>query len=247
MTNVASTRICEQCHESFAPHSNFQRRCDVCCTYTCDWCGKIFVSRRTRKIRFCSLACTNAWQETPQARDAGRIRTIEKRGSGKVVYCITCGKPFYAPGYRLKRGTPKYCCHAHRNYPADMNGINRVLRFPTRKGLNSLELAGHAILEKLGLPYAEQQIVGGKFVVDALIPDCRIIVQWDGDFWHGNPAVYSTLSPIQAVNARRDKQCDAYVKACGYTVLRFWESAVHPDPDLVLARLRAALANSDRT
>lgn len=247
MSNVASTKVCEQCHKSFSPRSNFQQRCDDCCTYTCEWCGRVFVSRRKRKIRFCSLACTNAWQDTPQARDAGRVRTIDKRGSGKVLRCATCGESFYVGGWRLRNRVPKYCCRAHRNYHADMKGINRVLRFPARNGLNTLELAGHAILEQSGFPYAEQQVIGGRFVVDALLPDHRIIVQWDGDFWHGNPSVYTALSPIQVVNVRRDKQCDAYAKQCGYTVLRFWESDVHSDPASVLARLCAAIANSDKT
>lgn len=247
MNNVTSKpRPCEKCGQPFLPRSNIARRCDACCTYTCRHCGKSFVSRRRRAIAFCSVECTNAWQNTSAAREKARRTTISTRGSGVVQECVTCGEPFYVPGWRLKR-TVKYCQHACRDYHADMQGINRVLRFPAHKEANTLEAAGRAILDSIGVPYSEQEVIGGKFVVDALLPEHRIIIQWDGDFWHANPAVYSSLHPIQQSNVNRDRACNAYLAKCGYTVLRFWETEVHASPSTVAEAIRECLASSSST
>jgi very-short-patch-repair endonuclease len=240
------SKTCEKCGQPFLPRSNSARRCDACCTYTCRHCGKEFVSRRRRTIAFCSVECTNAWQETAAAKERARRNTINTRGSGVVQRCITCGESFYVPGWRIKR-TVKYCCHACRNYHADMKGINRTLRFPANKEANRLEAAGRVILDTLGVPFVEQQVIGGKFVVDALLPEHRVIIQWDGDFWHANPALFSTLHPIQQTNTARDRSCNAYLAKCGYTVLRFWETDVHSTPSTVADAIRECLASSSST
>jgi len=129
-----------------------------------------------------------------------------------------------------------------------MAGINRVLRFPAIKGANTLERAGRAILDSIGCLYVEQHVIGGKFVVDALLTDHNIIVQWDGDFWHGNPSIYPNAPyPIQQSNMKRDKSADAYMVKCGYRVLRFWETDVHSSPSTVASAIVRALLNSDKT
>ncbi len=143
----------------------------------------------------------------------------------------------------------KYCQHACRNYHEDMKGINRVLRFPAAKEANGLELAGRKILAAIlkADQWAEQQVIAGKFIVDALIPSARLVIQWDGDFWHGNPAMYADFWPIQDANRKRDVACNAYLAKCGYRVLRFWESDVHDRPSWVSAEIERALASSART
>jgi very-short-patch-repair endonuclease len=125
-----------------------------------------------------------------------------------------------------------------------MKGINRVLRFPARLEANRLEQAGRAILDRLHINYLEQEVIGGKFVVDVLIPDLAIIIQWDGDFWHANPKIYpKQLYRIQQTNVNRDRTCTAYLRKCGYTVIRFWESDVHFRPALVQAEISHVLAD----
>lgn len=247
MKNVADQAVCRRCGKTYSPRSNFAKWCDSCCTFTCKWCGKTFRSRRNRAIRFCSLDCTNAWQET--AKEEARQRTIRIRGSGQILKCLTCQQPFYAPGHRMRNGMIKYCQHACRNYHEDMKGINRVLRFPAVKEANKLELAGREILAGILEPgqWAEQQVIAGKFVVDVLIPSDHLVIQWDGDFWHGNPTLYANFWPIQEANRNRDRSCNAYLTKCGYRVMRFWENDVHDRPFWVSAEIERALASSART
>jgi very-short-patch-repair endonuclease len=247
--NVAKSKICIQCKNIFVPNSNKAIKCINCCTYVCKYCGKTFISRRNRKITFCSKECTNNWQNTVSAKKEAHYRTIGCNGSGKIQQCKTCKKEFYVPGWRIKRWPRKYCSHACRNYHEDMKGINRILRFPHRRGANRLELAGRKILDNIGVIYKEQQVINGKFVVDVLIQSKQIVIQWDGDFWHANPAIYPNppIYPIQKTNHQRDKQCNAYLTKCGYKVLRFWETDVHNNSSTIESQIRLVLDNSDNT
>jgi len=248
--NVAKHKICEKCGKSFAPRTNRAKWCDACYMFTCEWCGKSFENRRAsrRTVRFCSLECANAWQATPEAKEEARQRTLEKRGSGEVRRCPTCEESFYTPGWLVRQGNGNHCSNACRDRTAEQKGITRVLRFPHQTTPNGLESAGAAILDGLEIDYLEQQVIGGKFVVDVLIPSSAIIIQWDGDFWHANPRVYSgDLYAIQATNKKRDKACNAYLEKCGYKVLRFWESDVHSRPSWVASRVRSTLASSEST
>jgi very-short-patch-repair endonuclease len=50
-------------------------------------------------------------------------------------------------------------------------------------------------------------------VVDALIPGAKIVIECDGDYWHGLPDIQ-----------KRDERKDKYLKSRRYHVLRFRES-----------------------
>jgi len=76
----------------------------------------------------------------------------------------------------------------------------------------------YAELEQRRIPFMRQQPIDGLYVVDALIPGARIVIECDGDYWHTQPALQE-----------RDKRKDKYLKARGYHVLRFWESELKTD------------------
>jgi G:T-mismatch repair DNA endonuclease (very short patch repair protein) len=95
-----------------------------------------------------------------------------------------------------------------------------------------LELKLFGYLDGLGVTYEPQAGIKGKFLVDALIGS--LILQADGDYWHGHPR-FEPLSQRQLAQQRRDRSHDAYSRACGYTVIRIWES------DMTLELVRDAL------
>ncbi|MGB6501611.1 MAG: DUF559 domain-containing protein [Thermoplasmata archaeon] len=73
-------------------------------------------------------------------------------------------------------------------------------------------------LERRGVTFVKQQVVDGLWVVDALVPGPRIVIECDGEYWHGRP-------DMQVRDARKD----GYLKSRGYTVLRFPEAAIRAD------------------
>lgn len=101
----------------------------------------------------------------------------------------------------------------------------------------SLEVAGYALLDELGVSYEKQAFLCGKFLVDAWVPTKTTVVQFDGDYWHGNPAMFPTLDGRQQKRARLDQSQDAYFKKCGYPVVRLWESDFKTRPDFVRDQL----------
>ncbi len=104
------------------------------------------------------------------------------------------------------------------------------------------EVAGYAILDASGVEYLAQHLIAGKFCVDAFIPSAALVVQFDGDYWHGHPAKFPQPDARQRKRILLDASQDAYMAACGYRVMRFWESELLRDSELVRHRLRSALA-----
>nr|OAP95124.1 hypothetical protein A4U53_18045 [Rhizobium leguminosarum] len=94
------------------------------------------------------------------------------------------------------------------------------------KKTNKLEMAGYAILDEIGEAYEPQKLMFGKFCVDAIYADLRIVVQFDGDYWHGHPINFPTPDARQARRMNIDRSQDAYFTKAGYTVLRLWESDI---------------------
>ena len=272
-------KICEKCKLLFTPNSGMAKICSSCRIYICKFCGKNFTSYRNRKITFCSLDCTNKWQETNKAKEKDRKNTLLKRGSGKIKTCITCNKQFYSPGWYMKKANVKYCSRRCRKLaieincpicnkkftrpPSDIktsknnycsrecatagilkNRIKNKLIKPTK-----LEIAGCEILKTITLNFKEQFLINNKFIVDVLVENKNIIIQWDGDFWHSNPKFYdkNNLSKIQQINMKRDKSCNAYLKKCGYKIIRFWEYDVHNNKSYVSSEILKVLESSSKT
>jgi len=71
----------------------------------------------------------------------------------------------------------------------------------------------YAALERRRIPFMRQQPIDGLWVVDALIPGAKIVIECDRDYWH-------TLPELR----ERDKRKDKYLRARQYHVLRFRES-----------------------
>ena len=89
-------------------------------------------------------------------------------------------------------------------------------------------------------------MIAGKFTVDAVLHEKMIVIQWDGNYWHGYRAANDN-TPLQTRQAKRsalDKSQDAYMAKCGYVVLRFWEHEVFNQPEKVLEAITIAIRQS---
>jgi very-short-patch-repair endonuclease len=87
-------------------------------------------------------------------------------------------------------------------------------------------------LERRGVTFVKQQVIDGLWVVDALIPGARVVVECDGEYWHSLPEM-----------VERDRKKDGYLKSRGYKVLRFPEAAIHADVVGCVQRVIDALIN----
>ncbi|MGH9428927.1 MAG: homing endonuclease associated repeat-containing protein, partial [Terriglobia bacterium] len=73
-------------------------------------------------------------------------------------------------------------------------------------------------LEARNVPYSRQQVVDGRYVVDALIPGARIVIECDGEYWHSIPG-----------RPEQDTKRQRYLESRGYVVLRFPEATIRAD------------------
>lgn len=224
-------RYCSAACYRRSPHPNHERRFDTACA----WCGKalrIHEHRKGRPRYFCDKACADAWQ--------GRHKTAHT--------CIICGVEFRWSPSRTASGkyNVKYCSLACRD--ADPERKAMLVHMNQRQAhtrINGLERRGYELLDEVGSRYIKQHLIGDKFCVDAFLPDHGLVIQFDGDYWHGNPDRFPDPDERQQKRMRRDTSQDAYMTACGYEVLRFWEHEVKRSPDAVITQLRAAVARRE--
>ena len=67
-----------------------------------------------------------------------------------------------------------------------------------------------------------------KFVCDFAIPEYKIAIECDGDYWHANPKIYkeNEINDIQKIKVGVDKEKNTLFREKGWIVLRFFESEI---------------------
>jgi very-short-patch-repair endonuclease len=75
-------------------------------------------------------------------------------------------------------------------------------------------------LEKQRVPFMKQQPIDGFYVVDALVPGAKVVIEVDGDYWHRQ---------TDADIVKRDRKKTKYLESRGYIVFRFTESELKAD------------------
>jgi very-short-patch-repair endonuclease len=188
----------------------------------CEWCHKLSYKPKSLydnvKTHFCSLECANNYQ---------------KKCKLKLI-CKTCKKEFYVSRSKEER---IYCSVACRNLDKDWvqsTSLKANLTQLNKKGLNKLELKGRKILEELGLvrdrDFMEQYLLFNKFIVDVWIPEKRLVVQWDGTYWHSQPR-----------RKRLDISQDRYMNKSGINVLRFSDLQIKDNISDVCENIKKAM------
>ncbi len=186
----------------------------------CEWCGKEKYKQKSylnHKHHFCSLTCANKYQ-----------------GRNKLVFvCKMCLKEFKWSKSRITQANPTYCSVDCRLKDKDFLrecSIKGNLVQQNKKGPNNLELSGRKILQDLGIEFEEQVLMYNKFLVDVVIKNKPIIIQWDGEYWH-NKQKRKSLDISQ----------DSYLKKCGYTVIRITDKQIKNNLENVYDYIKKAI------
>jgi very-short-patch-repair endonuclease len=80
------------------------------------------------------------------------------------------------------------------------------------------------MMDELEIPYETQKIIDNK-IYDFYIPSKNMIIEIDGDYFHGNPLIYESknLNKMQLRNQRNDTFKDILAKGRGFDLERVWE------------------------
>jgi very-short-patch-repair endonuclease len=237
-------------------------------TIICVSCGKQVTDHMRSNQRYCSLECYRNAPKPQRKRGVerpcavcnapvyvtgkrieqtevfcGKAHANEWQSKNKTSHiCKMCGGTFQWSPSRQKAYNITYCSLECRD--ADPDRYTRLIEMNAmqqRRFQSSIERIGYAVLDALGVAYDPQFVIGGKFCVDAFIPSHGIVVQFDGDYWHGNPEKFPKPDARQQKRMRLDVSQDAYMVACGYRVLRFWGSDLQHNLDAVTTQLHNAL------
>lgn len=104
----------------------------------------------------------------------------------------------------------------------------------------------YGLLDDLGVDWERQYLFAGKFLVDAAIPEANLVIQADGNYWHGHGLADDEMHPRVLRRVKYDRSQDAYMTSAGWTVLRFWESDLTYDPERCFTALEEAVTEGLR-
>ncbi len=99
------------------------------------------------------------------------------------------------------------------------------------------------VLDKIGVNYIQQYSPNSTGrIYDFFLPEHRILIECDGDYFHGNPNIYKNkLSPMQRKNKRVDESKNEWALLNGYVIIRFWESEIKGNTSKIIKMLKTKL------
>lgn len=105
----------------------------------------------------------------------------------------------------------------HPEQVKEQNRRNNIAQ-QFRKGPTNIERLMQKALNEARVDHAFQYLIGGKFLCDFALPDYMLIIECDGIYWHNRPE-----------QRKRDASKDAYLRACGFTIMRFTDKEIEGD------------------
>jgi very-short-patch-repair endonuclease len=250
--------------ENYSGENNASYKKETHVKLTCPQCSKEFETSKTQhdrfKLNFCSKKCIDEYKtgkpngrvypkitcicpicekEYAQSRDANRRKKTCSKECGYRLRAITrdkkvtlkckhCGKSYKT--HKCEEERSKYCsrsCLACDKIASTIHS-STVPEMIAKKALDLLKL------ENVHQHRIEQM------TVDFYLPTMNIVLEVQGDYWHGNPAIYSYkgLDEIQRSNRIRDKKRRIVLKEKGFAVVYVWERDLKENP---LGSIKAAL------
>lgn len=121
--------------------------------------------------------------------------------------------------------------------------IERSKKPHPKYGTSKLEKKfAREFLNKLGVRYEEQfEAKDIKRFYDFYLSEYRVLIEIDGDYFHGYGKVHEEKSPMQKRNERVDRIKDEWAISHGYPLIRIWEHDINENPQKVLDMLRQRL------
>ena len=239
-------RSCQGCGKVFEVVRNVAKRgwgqfCSQACTArrverTCRMCGTEFTIKQSvaddGRGAYCSNAC----------RHLGKRDQMSKS-------CEGCGMEFSVPRSLVKRRTCSRTCWT-KIMGADpvRSAILARARHDqlTTRAETRPERILYALIDEVttelapDIAWERQHPLLGRWTVDAAIPSLNLVLQADGDYWHGLLPEYRE-DPRVIGNMANDARQDRALTEAGGTVLRFWEHDLIGDLPTCTERLRAAV------
>jgi G:T-mismatch repair DNA endonuclease (very short patch repair protein) len=190
-------------------------------------------------------------KDISRTSNAGQSITVEKRKTNGS-YNNTIFKRSWSPltiEFYISRGyTKEYAIERIKNICS--NGAKKALKIVQKP---STEKKIEAILQELGKSYSTQFVLNNtdmkdqrkNFIYDFLIPDTKVIIEVNGDFFHANPNIYCENDEIPLPSGKckakyiweKDKRKIDFAIYKGYSVVVVWEHELNYRIEAIKERL----------
>lgn len=231
--------------------------------YKCEYCGKKFIdyesNRKGSKHIFCSTSCSAKFlfsKPLPKCKVCGKEVRMHRnsfcsricRGkfekTGQIVKCVVCQKEFYLPLNRIKNTNEFHCSQRCRkqNYSCQLEEMRLKLRqIRLSNGLTLPEKIVKKMLDSLHVQYERERNIG-KYFIDFFLPNEKICIEVDGDYWHGNKATDKYIgNKYQKDAVKSDSRKKIFLENKDYKLIRFWETDIKNNKEKVYADIKRAI------
>lgn len=133
-------------------------------------------------------------------------------------------KRFMAKAKRREWALHKYGLPSDESKQKMLEGNAKKLR----SNMTAPEKKVETLLQEMELEHDAQKVLG-SFIYDFCLPQYRILIEVDGDYYHGHPDKYEKddLNHLQKKIKRNDLKKDMMASGSNYKLLRFWECDIN--------------------
>ena len=120
----------------------------------------------------------------------------------------------------------------YRRKRAKAARISHIKQFENKK-MNKIEKIVYEYVKSIE-PNVEYSVILASYQFDFGIKDKKLLIEVDGDYWHGNPKLYNKdgsngkrkLNEIQLEKIETDKEKTDWAESRGFKLLRIWEDEI---------------------
>lgn len=132
-------------------------------------------------------------------------------------------------GIKKKAKSPLYAAKKTKFIEKQAYKMSKKMTWPEREFKK--------LMKELGIKILPQKIVGGK-IYDFYEPKTNTLFEIDGDYWHGNPEVFTEQNGMQKRATKNDEYKNVLAKGLGYKIERVWESELKNNYNEVKQRIK---------
>lgn len=106
---------------------------------------------------------------------------------------------------------------------------------------NKIEIKVEQELKNLGLSKFEYSVIFGGYQFDFGFKQHKILLEVQGDYWHGNPNIYKELNSVQVHKKQKDILKAEIANKHGFKLFYIWEQEINNGNFSILHKIKEVL------
>jgi len=172
-----------------------------------------------------------------ETKEKMRKKIIEMYASGKMKINSGTFKKGNIPIKHFEKGNIPHNKYKTKDNYEPLKRVSKKLKEARKKRVfpikdTKIEVKIQNFLKELKIDFIPHKYVSEikyGYQCDILIPSINLVIECDGDYWHGNLHVYkdwNNLNQKQKISKILDYERTNQLEEKGYNVIRLWESEI---------------------